>query len=155
METAQLRGELISALADLYGLKAFSTLLEFVQGELRVLYCVAQNPDRAVTPSLLSDSLGLSRPRITAALAALRRKGFLAMEVLEADRRRMLVTLTPVGAAFLREKQADVMQYFDRLVKGLGAENVHGLSRLIALCVAVMDGDGTRNPEPPLRTELL
>lgn len=155
METSRLRGELISSLAELYGLKAFSTLLEFVQGELRVLYCVAQNPDRAVTPSLLSDSLGLSRPRITAALASLRKKGHLAMEVSAADRRRMLVTLTPAGAAFLREKQAGVMQYFDRLVRGLGEANVHELSRLIALCVTVMDGDGTRNPESPLRTDLL
>jgi DNA-binding MarR family transcriptional regulator len=108
MDTERLRDELMDALAGMYEKKAIAALAEFLQGELRILVYLSQHRGDGVNPSQLSDRLHVSRSRITAALSALRRKGYVQMEISEADRRRMLVTITPAGAAHLRSKQEQV-----------------------------------------------
>ncbi|MGI6343539.1 MAG: MarR family winged helix-turn-helix transcriptional regulator [Bacillota bacterium] len=133
MDTERLRDELMDALAGMYEKKAIAALAEFLQGELRILVYLSQHRGDGVNPSQLSDRLHVSRSRITAALSALRRKGYVQMEISEADRRRMLVTITPAGAAHLRSKQEQVERYFDHLVEGMGEENVRQLIRLIEL----------------------
>ncbi|MGI6343510.1 MAG: MarR family transcriptional regulator [Bacillota bacterium] len=56
--------------------RPLGALTEFLQGELRVLFYLSLHRQREVYPSLLSEKLHVSRPRITAALAALRAKGY-------------------------------------------------------------------------------
>ena len=80
-----------------------------------------------------------SRPRITAALAALRRKGLVRTEPSQEDRRRVEVTITPAGMALIGEKLERLNAYFDRLVLGLGAEKTYELIRLIDQCVGIME----------------
>jgi DNA-binding MarR family transcriptional regulator len=133
MELTGLRDELMEALASMYEQEACGALTEFLQGELRVLFYLSLHRQREVYPSLLSEKLHVSRPRITAALAALRAKGYVSTRVSEKDRRRMQVQITESGAAYLRSKQEKVEEYFNRLVEGLGEENVRDLIRLIHL----------------------
>ncbi|MGI6359057.1 MAG: MarR family winged helix-turn-helix transcriptional regulator [Bacillota bacterium] len=138
MRQTELRDELMDILASLYELEAFAALAEFLQGELRILHYLLRYRHQETNPSLLSEKLHVSRSRITAALAALRKKGFVRMEVSEADRRRMLVLLTARGESFIQSKKQVVEQYFDRLVAGLGEQRVIQLRHLIQCSIEIM-----------------
>ena len=139
MDINELRNALTASLALMYDIKAFSSLAEFLQGELHVLHHLSQNSNLEMNPSILSENLHVSRSRMTAALSALREKAYVRMEMSEDDRRRMRVMLTPDGEAFINEKQKKVERYFDLLVEGLGEENVMELIRLIELSVEIME----------------
>jgi len=138
MESKDLKDKLIESLGKIYYMEAFSQLTEFLQGELYVLHFLSENQDREVNPSILSDKLHISRPRITAALSALRKKGYVETEMSEDDRRRILVKLTEEGLIFIEDKQKTVEGYFDLFVEGLGDENASELIRLIELTVEIM-----------------
>ncbi|OAB36034.1 MarR family winged helix-turn-helix transcriptional regulator [Paenibacillus glacialis] len=139
MEHFELRNHLTASLAKLYDMEAFSCLADFLQGELHVLHYLSQNSDLEINPSNLSDKLNVSRPRITAALSTLRKKGYVTMEMSTEDRRRVSVVLTRDGESFIKEKQDNVERYFDVLVKGLGEANGLDLIRLIELSIEIMD----------------
>lgn len=138
MRKIELRNDLIASLAQMYEMEAFKELAVFLQGEIQVLLYLIQNADKEVNPSALSEKLYVSRSRITATLTSLRKKGYVEMEMSEGDRRRMRVTLTPKGAAFIRDKQAQVERYFDVMVEGLGEGNVAELNRIIDLSMKIM-----------------
>ena len=138
MDKRELRDRLTASLSRLYEGEAFACLAEFLQGEINILYHLAQNRGTEINPSTLSEKLRVSRSRITAALSALRKKGFVKLRGSEHDRRRVRVTLTPEGAEFLRRKQERVEEYFDRLVEGLGETNVLDLVRLIDLSIEII-----------------
>ncbi|WP_438349313.1 MarR family winged helix-turn-helix transcriptional regulator [Paenibacillus sp. FA6] len=141
MENQLLIRKLMMSLARMYDMEAFSHLAEFLQGELHMLHYLSQNSHSEINPSILSDKLHVSRSRITAALSTLRKKGYVTMEMSENDRRRMTVSLTSAGEAFIRGKQEEVVRYFDVLVKGLGEGNVLDMIRLIELSVGIMDSE--------------
>lgn len=139
MERKKLRNKLTASLAQMYNIEAIGSLAEFLQGELRVMQYLSDNKDREINPSILSDQLHVSRPRITAALTALRKKEYVTMEMSEDDRRRMRVMLTESAEALVKKKQKKVESYFDKLVEGLGEDNVMHLIRLIDLSVETMN----------------
>ena len=141
MENQLLINKLMTSLARMYDMEAFSHLAEFLQGELHILHYLSQNSHSEINPSVLSDKLHVSRSRITAALSTLRKKGYVTMEMSENDRRRMKVSLTSDGEAFIRGKQEEVVRYFDVLVDGLGEGNVLDMIRLIELSVGIMDNE--------------
>ena len=91
-----------------------------------------------VYPSELAEALRLSRPRITAALSSLRRKGFLTLTPSQEDRRKVFVRVTEAGMAQIAGQYETVRGYFDRLLTGLGAEDSRELSRLVGRCAQVM-----------------
>ena len=144
METIELRNNLTASLAQIYDIKAFSSLAEFLQGELHVLHHLSQNSDIEMNPSILSDHLHVSRSRMTAALSTLRKKGYIKMEMSENDRRRMRVIITANGEAYINEKREKVERYFDVLIEGLGEQKVNELIGLIELSVKIMNNKETQ-----------
>ena len=132
-ERTELREELLRDLGALYQLPAFSDLAALLQGEARVLQYLALRRGEDVYPSLR-----LSRPRITAALSSLRRKGFLTLTPSQEDRRKVFVRVTEAGMAQIAGQYETVRGYFDRLLTGLGAEDSRALSRLVGRCAQVM-----------------
>lgn len=147
MEKIELRDRLTASLIQMYEMEAIGSLADFLQGELHVLQYLSSNIQSEINPSVLSDKLHVSRSRITAALSALRKKGYVTMEMNEEDRRRMRVRLTADGEALIRQKQDHVEQYFNILVDGLGEENVLDLIRLIDLSVKTMNKAMVEQPE--------
>lgn len=141
MNTEDLKYKLIESLGKIYFMEAFSELTEFLQGELRVLYFLSINRDKEINPSILSDKLHISRPRITAALTTLRKKGYVDTEISKDDRRRIRVILTKEGLSFIQVKQKNVEKNFELFAKGLGEENSLELIRLIDLIVNVMENE--------------
>ena len=142
MDNIQLRNLLITSLMKMYEMDVFRNLAIFLQGEVQVLFYLGQNIGREINPSELSDNLHVSRPRITATLASLRKKKYVSMELCKDDRRRMLVTLTPIGLDFIKDRQKQVERYFDLLVEGLEKDNVLELNRLIERSIQVMQDTG-------------
>jgi len=139
MNRSQLRNSLTASLMQMYETEVISNLADFWQGELHILYYLVQHSAAEINPSLLSEALCVSRARITTALAALRKKGYLTLEICEEDRRKIRVRLTGDGESFIRQKQNAIEKHFDGLIEGLGEENVGELIRLIELAIKVMD----------------
>lgn len=139
MDKDKLKDQLIRSLSKIYLMDAFSQLTEFLQGELRLLYFLLVNQDLELSPSILSQKLHISRPRITAALTALRNKGFVTTEVSSQDRRRVYVNLTAKGKSFIDLKKEKIEDNFELFVKGLGEDNALELIRLVNLIVNVME----------------
>ena len=142
-EKTALREGLMTALEQLYQLPAFSDLAALLQGEARVLQYLALRRGEDVYPSELAQGQvlqhpGLPRPRITAALSSLRRKGFLTLTPSQEDRRKVFVRVTEDGMAQIGGQYATVRGYFDRLLAGLGPEDSRELSRLVGRCAQVM-----------------
>lgn len=139
MEKERLRNMLMSSLEDMYNMEALACLLEFLQGEIHILQYLAMHQTEEINPSLLSNVIHVSRPRITTSLATLRKKGLVEMEPSQTDRRRVTVRISPAGLAFINEKRQVVERYFDILLTGLGEETSLELIRLIQLCTNIME----------------
>lgn len=131
--------ELIRTLQELYGMELMASLMEFCQGEIRVLLYLKLHQAKEVNPSDLSSQLFVSRQRITSVLTALRKKGYVRMEMDETDRRRMLVTLTAEGDACVSAKKAEVEGYVQRLTEGLGEKDARQLIGLLQKCIGIME----------------
>lgn len=139
MDNIELRTNLIESLTLMYEMEAIGDLAEFLQGELHVLQFMSTNKNMEINPSILSDKLHVSRPRITAALSALSKKGYVTMENSDEDRRRIKVLLTQNGEDLLIKKRENIENYFDILIAGLGEKNVVDLIRLIDLSGKIMN----------------
>lgn len=132
-----LQAELIGILQTLYDTEALTPMMEFCQGEMRVLLYLLAREEKAY-PSQLSESLAVTRQRITTILSAMRKKGLIQMEIEEEDRRKMSVTLTDAGRAAAIEKQQYAHRYLGQLVESLGEEDSRELVRLLERCTHIV-----------------
>lgn len=140
MDKRQLRDSFLGALQKMYDMELVAPLMEFCQGEMRVLLYLDAHKKESIYPSTLSDSLFVTRQRITTILSALRKKGYITMETAEEDRRRMQVRLSCAGSRYVTEKRRFVEQYFDMLLDALGEKNMLEFQRLVQLTAEKMEG---------------
>lgn len=145
MENQDLKDKLIDSLEKVYYMEGFSQLVEFLQGELYVLHFLSQNENMEISPSMLSDILHMTRPRITATLTTLRSKGYIETESNQEDRRRITVILTKKGLNFILDKQQSVEKYFQVFIDGLGKDDTLELIRLINLGVGIANNSDINN----------
>jgi DNA-binding MarR family transcriptional regulator len=132
--------DLIAALSKIYDMDCVDVYAEFFQGELHTMLYLSQHTEEEVYPSILSDALHVTRARITSTLSALRKKGLIAMDLCEKDRRRMRVTLTEEGIQLVAQKQDRVLRYLDYWMESLGENNTKEMIRLIHLSADIMKG---------------
>lgn len=144
MEASIVKDKMIGALGKIYYMEAFHQVVEFLQGELYILHHMLEHGEAGINPSGLSDMLHISRPRVTAALAALKRKGYVDTLVDEEDRRRLTVYLTPMGREFIISRQGQVEDYFTRFIEKLGQDKADELINLLELIVEMMDEGDTK-----------
>ena len=141
MEKMILKNQLIEALGKVYYLEAFSQLVEFLQGELYILYFLSTKNDESTSPSQISEGLHMTRPRTTAALSSLRKKGYVTTKSNDDDRRRVDVMITEKGRAYLEGKKKAVNQNLDIFIDELGVGNAKELIRIIDLAANAMDAE--------------
>lgn len=139
MDKEILKLKLISSLEKVYYMEAFSQLAEFLQGELYILRFLALNKSEEIGPSELSDILHMSRPRVTATVSALKKKGFVSTEMDENDRRRQRVNISKKGIEFIKQKQENVENNFEEFIRGIGEKDTLELIRIINLAVHIME----------------
>jgi DNA-binding MarR family transcriptional regulator len=89
--------------------------------------------------------LHISRPRVTTALAALRKKGYIETIVDEDDRRRLTVYLTKEGREFIIGKQNHVEEYFISFIEKLGRDKANELISLLDMIVGMMDENNQKD----------
>lgn len=138
MEASILKDRMIKALGSIYYMEAFHQVVEFLQGELYILHYILNHGDEEINPSVLSEMLHISRPRVTTALAALRRKGYVETKMDEDDRRRLMVYLTDSGREFIIGRQNQVEEYFTGFIKGLGEIKAEELINLLDVIVEML-----------------
>ena len=136
MDRIELRKNLASALQEMYDMEIFTSMIEFCQGEYRLLLYLHVHENEDIYPSDLSNSLSVTRQRITSILSTLRKKGYVHMVMSEKDRRKMQVILTDDGRNQITVKEAEIENYFDTLINGLGENNIKEMTRLTNLIVA-------------------
>lgn len=139
MGKTNLLSELISSLEKVYYMDGFTHLTEFLQGELYILHYMSQNLQEEINPSSLSEKLHMSRPRVTAVLNTLKKKGLVETEQDQEDRRRMTVRITERGLSLINEKQKNAKGYFHLFIDAVGEENARDLIRIINLALKEMD----------------
>lgn len=130
-----IKDELALNLYSIYDSEIFAPIMEFLQGETRVLLFLLMNKNKEIYPSDLSEALFVTRQRITTILSSLRKKGFVIMELSEKDRRRMQVFLTDKGKEYIVVKEKNAEDLIDTLIDRIGNENVKELSKILKLIV--------------------
>jgi len=138
MNKIELRNALLISLQKMNDMEVFASMIEFCQGEMRVLIYLHMNKGTDIYPSELSDSLCVTRQRITSILSSLRKKGYVFMKTAENDRRRMRVVLTEDGESWLVKKVKEIEIYYDTLINGLGENNIQEMTRLMNLSIEQM-----------------
>lgn len=145
MDPVILKDRMIDALGKIYYMDAFHQVVEFLQGELYILHHMLEYGEDGINPSGLSDMLHISRPRVTTALAALRKKGYIETIVDEDDRRRLTVYLTKEGREFIIGKQNHVEEYFISFIEKLGRDKANELISLLDMIVGMMDENNQKD----------
>lgn len=135
MDICELRNSFTDSLRELYDMEVIASLMEFCQGEMRVLLYLHSNSGKDIYPSELSDALFVSRQRVTAILSSLRNKNYISMEIAKSDRRKMKVMLTECGVNYITEKQESAAIYIDTLIVTLGEKNITEFTRLLNLTI--------------------
>lgn len=135
MELYELRNSFTAPLQELYDMEVIASLMEFCQGEIRVLLYLHSNSEQDIYPSELSDALFVSRQRITVILSSLRNKNYISMEIAKNDRRKMKIMLTECGSLYITEKQESGIKYIDSLINMLGENNITEFTRLLNLTI--------------------
>ncbi|MGM0396671.1 MAG: MarR family winged helix-turn-helix transcriptional regulator [Bacillota bacterium] len=143
MENFILKNQLIEALGKVYYMEAFSQLVEFLQGELYVLYYLGTREEEETSPSQISGNLHMSRPRTTATLASLRKKGFVVTRANEEDRRRVDVMITKKGMDYMNGKKNAVNEKLDIFIQEIGQEDTLDLIRIIDKAAGLMEDEGS------------
>ena len=138
MNNEDLKFKLIESLEKIYYMEAFSQMADFLQGELYILRFLFLNKDEIIGPSELSNRLHMSRPRVTATIAALKKKGFVITKADEIDRRRLRINISKKGLEFIKDKQESVENNFEEFVTGIGEKDTLELIRIIDLAVDIM-----------------
>ena len=99
------------------------------QGECFVLRCLARSP-KPLLPRDLSAMTQSSTARIAVVLNTLEKKGYITRAIDPADRRRVLVSLTSVGAEYVRSIRQQLRQRMQRLLAELGEADAEEYLRI-------------------------
>ncbi|MEN8150232.1 MAG: MarR family transcriptional regulator [Planctomycetota bacterium] len=94
------------------------------------LEALVHHPDRCLTPAELADRTGITRAAMTTVLDGLEKRGLVARERREGDRRLVHVRLTGKGAGFLEGILPDHYRGLCSIMKRLTATERETLTRL-------------------------
>ena len=122
--------QLMLEFVTLFQTEPISRLTERVQGEGRLLFYLLEHPKQAI-PSEISQSLSLSRPRVTSILNSLQKKGLVELKTNPEDRRKVNVTLTPEGLDYIALKKSHTEEILDAYIRAMGPEDISELIRLL------------------------
>lgn len=103
-------------------------------GERAVLLCIYKmhEKNKKALPGELTRELGVSFSRMTNILNALEKKGYIHRQHDSVDRRRVYVSLTPVGETYIQSKYWEGVENFRRLFQQLGRRDAEEYYRISA-----------------------
>ncbi|MCE5236703.1 MAG: MarR family transcriptional regulator [Clostridiaceae bacterium] len=134
----------------------FPPALNIRRSEFFVLSRIEGGPfcgaDRA-SVSDIQNRLDFSKPAISQMLSALEAKGLIVREPDKADRRKVMVSLTPKGREILANAKAHMHGLMEEGIRRFGEENTRKLIELINRLSDVTDEIMRENAEKALEGE--
>ncbi len=121
--------QLYNVMFDIVGNKKNAGFIESLRGENAVLTCLLHGQE-ALHPGELAERLSLVPGRMADILKTLEKKGMIRRDQDPADRRRVLVRITPKGARSVTERREQIRGQYSGLYQALGEEDT---VKLIAL----------------------
>lgn len=121
----------------LTGFETMLTRYGLSQGRFLILVVMNRQPDRATTPSVLAEKIGVTRATMTGLIHGLVKDGMIERHDHPQDRRRQNLRLTPHGKDVLESLLPD---YWSRIYRLMGALSVDEEQTLIMLLTKVASG---------------
>lgn len=110
-----------------------------MRGEMAVMRLLGVSEDgAAMAAGEISRRLGMTTSRIAAVLNSLEKKRLILRTSDVDDRRRVMVSLTDMGGAFCKKKQALARAHMTRFLEELGDTDARELVRLIRRVTQVL-----------------
>lgn len=105
--------------------------------------------DGDFTPLMLAEMIGVSKPMITAHIQALLRKGYIAKETSETDKRSFFVRPTEKGKTLAKEFEIKQTEFLKAVEKTIGESDFDELVFLLGKMQSVIEGNvgGINNAE--------
>lgn len=110
---------------------AHTARLRMTPGRMSVLTILNRDPSRPLSPSLLADRAGVTRATMTGLLCRLERDRMVKRSSDRIDRRKVTVSLTPKGQAFLDDVLPDYYRRFAALMGGLNEQEQRTLTDML------------------------
>ena len=110
---------------------AHAARIKITPGRLSVLTILNRNPARPMSPSVLADRAGVTRATMTGLLARLARDRMVRRTTDRGDRRKVTVSLTPKGQAFLDAVLPDYYRRIAALMGSLSEDERHQLTDML------------------------
>ncbi|HHT17693.1 MAG TPA: winged helix-turn-helix transcriptional regulator [Papillibacter sp.] len=102
----------------------------FVHGEMFILNYLYDRSEGA-RPSELSSAMHAGSARVAMMLKSLEAKGFIARRPDEKDRRRVIVTITPLAAEEVSTERGKVRKKIQRVIDAIGLEETQDFLRIL------------------------
>ena len=139
MDIDELADEYLDLMGQVITNAPFNQAQEYSRGELAMLRALetheGEGGECPMTPSELSQELGLTTARIANLLKSLEHKRLVRRVHDSEDRRRVFVTLTDAGRAFGRQKQQEMHTMALRLIDHMGEDDAREFIRLLGRMV--------------------
>lgn len=101
-----------------------------VRGEMAVIRLL-ERENRVMTAGEISRTLKMTTARIAAVLNSLQKKEMIERYADEADKRRVMVRITPKGMAFCLKRKEEAVEHMAKILECLGQEDAGTLVRLM------------------------
>lgn len=108
-----------------------------LRGEMAVLRLLRRE-EKPLPAGEISRMLSMTTSRIAAVLGSLEKKGMILRKADEADKRRVLVTLTDKGDAFCLKRRQEVINHMAEMLENLGEEDAAHFVRIMKRTHAFM-----------------
>jgi DNA-binding MarR family transcriptional regulator len=95
--------------------------------------------NHAVTPTYLARAFQMAKPSMTAVLAKLEAKGYVAIKPASSDRRRKFVRMTPAGASAHAEALSRIAPLMAQRLSGFDVEKISKILPILSELRAHMD----------------
>ncbi len=103
---------------------------DYTHGELRILTLLAARTE-GISPRDICNDLGMTTPRISAAVAGLVKKGLVMRVNDELDRRRLHIYITDAGRVLVEGKRNELTASFAELLEYLGEDDARQYVRIM------------------------
>lgn len=138
MNYTELAKQLIEYMHVMRRLKHQQHLSRAVQGQSFMLWYIAAQGG-SVLPSEMSQQMNVSSARIAQGLNALEESGWISRRIDPADRRRILVELTPEGETAAREQFDEIVRHTSQMLALLGPADAAEYVRLSGKLAGLME----------------
>ena len=101
-----------------------------MRGEMAVLRLLVENGE-SMTAGEISRELRMKTSRIAAVLGSLEKKEMILRQADEADKRRVLVTLTQQGSACCHRRRQEVLAHMTAMLAYLGEDDAENFVRIM------------------------